>query len=279
MYESHWNLNSRPFENRHDASYYYPSESHQAALLKLRYAVENRRGATVLCGMSGMGKTLILQSLSEQLPEFVSTFVSINYPAMDADQLIRTMALRLAGSGRDSRKLDVAESISLIDEVVAEHAKHEKQIVIAIDEAQLLEQYNLIEPIRLLLNLGAQSKAGESSITLILCGQSTLLPHVQRNISLDERIAVRCILNRFALDETAAYIGHRIRSSEGQVERIFEPSALETIHGLTQGVPRRINRLCDLALMVGYAQEASRIDSQLIEEVHSELTTPSLSID
>ena len=60
MYESHWNLNASPFDNRFDSEFYYPSESHQAALLKLMYSIETRRSAALLCGDSGMGKSMLV---------------------------------------------------------------------------------------------------------------------------------------------------------------------------------------------------------------------------
>ena len=63
MYETYWQLSQKPFENVTDARFYYPSESHQAALLKLRYAIENRRGAALLAGPSGCGKTLLTTML------------------------------------------------------------------------------------------------------------------------------------------------------------------------------------------------------------------------
>lgn len=274
MYESHWNLASRPFENQHQANFYYPSEIHQAALLKLRYAIENRRAAAVLCGSSGMGKTLLIQSLKDQLPDFIAPMASLVFPAMEPSQFLRSIALRLAQETNLSLINDTASAIATIEHALREYAKSNRHVVLAIDEAHLLELYGLIEPLRLLLNIGAEIGPGESALTLLLIGQATLLPNIQRNVSLDERIAVRCVLNRLNIDEMVGYIGHRIRAAGGQLEQIFENNALELIYSLTQGVPRRINRLCDLALMVGYAQEADRIDARLIDEVHSELSTP-----
>jgi general secretion pathway protein A len=78
-------------------------------------------------------------------------------------------------------------------------------------------------------------------------------------------------LNRFSIEETNSYIGHRMRSVGGNVEAIFENDALDAIHSLCEGVPRRINSLCDLALMVGYAQEQNSIKLDMIENVHREL--------
>ncbi len=63
MYEAFWQLESKPFENTADPSYYFPAETHQGALLKLRYVVENRRAAALLTGGSGLGKSLLTQTL------------------------------------------------------------------------------------------------------------------------------------------------------------------------------------------------------------------------
>ncbi|GAG08635.1 unnamed protein product, partial [marine sediment metagenome] len=63
MYESYWQLTTRPFDNGDDSRFYFPSESHQGALLKLRYAVENRRGGALLSGAAGLGKTLLANML------------------------------------------------------------------------------------------------------------------------------------------------------------------------------------------------------------------------
>ncbi len=73
---------------------------------------------------------------------------------------------------------------------------------------------------------------------------------------------------------TSAYVQHRLRESGANADRIFESAALERIHLLTQGIPRRINRLCDLALMVGFAEDRSVITSELIDNVHSDLAAP-----
>ncbi len=80
MYEEHWNLTTEPFDQRIEPQFYYPSESHQAALLKLSYAIETRRAAAVLCGDSGTGKSMLVESCIEQLPETISPIVRVPYP-------------------------------------------------------------------------------------------------------------------------------------------------------------------------------------------------------
>jgi general secretion pathway protein A len=84
MYEAYWRLEHRPFENTNDPRFYYPGESHQGTLLKLRYAVENRRGGAVLAGGSGTGKTLLVQALARQLNDSCQPFVQLVFPQMSA---------------------------------------------------------------------------------------------------------------------------------------------------------------------------------------------------
>lgn len=275
MYESHWGLDARPFENRFQSEFYYPSEAHQAALLKLRYAIENRRSAAALCGQSGMGKSLLIHSLRQQLGEQDVAIAHLVYPVLEPEQLIRTIATRL-GCTTDAQACDMGLALEAIEKTLQERLSNQQQSVLVIDEAHLLEQHGLLEPLRLLLNIASGCEEAESALTIIFCGQATLLPHLQRNPALEERLAVRCVMPRFSLDETIAYIGHRIRAGGGQVESIFETPSLEMVYSLTQGIPRRINRLCDLALMIGYAQEARKIDTVLLENVHHELAVPSL---
>jgi general secretion pathway protein A len=84
-------------------------------------------------------------------------------------------------------------------------------------------------------------------------------------------VAVRCLLPAFSAEETTAYISHRLRQAAGSIEAIFDAEALEAVHQFSEGVPRRINALCDLALIVGYAQEQSMVNAALVESVYREL--------
>jgi general secretion pathway protein A len=91
---------------------------------------------------------------------------------------------------------------------------------------------------------------------------------------LEERLSVKCLLRRFTLEESISYIQHRLLvASAVDAHSVFDPSALETIHCLADGVPRRINRLADLALLIGYAEEYPQITAAHVEAVAEELMT------
>jgi general secretion pathway protein A len=86
----------------------------------------------------------------------------------------------------------------------------------------------------------------------------------------EERLAVKCLLRPFSEAETAAYVEHRLRAA-GAVRRIFDPDAMPTIYALTHGIARRINRLCDLTLLIGFAEERQTLGAQQFEAVCHEL--------
>jgi general secretion pathway protein A len=138
---------------------------------------------------------------------------------------------------------------------------------VVIDEAHLLRDSGALDAIRLLMNF---QHRGEPLAFFLLVGQTPLVLAARRNAALDERLAVTCVLNRLSERETTAYIQHRL-SAAGAKRAIFEASALRAIYELTHGIPRRVNRLCDLALLVGYGEELPAITGSHIESIHAEL--------
>ena len=108
--------------------------------------------------------------------------------------------------------------------------------------------------------------------SLIFSGQNELLSRIRRIPQLDERLGVKCILRPMGYEETLGYVTHRIRMG-GVSRALFAPDAMEALFELSGGIPRQINRLCDLALLVGYAEEQMRINGPQIEAVCNELVT------
>jgi type II secretory pathway predicted ATPase ExeA len=161
----------------------------------------------------------------------------------------------------------IDQSVRRIERVLHASAQAGKHAIIAIDEAHLLRETKAFEAIRLLMNFHHD---GQPLATFLLAGQTGLALSVRRLPALDERIAVTCILTRLSAEETGRYIHHRLAAA-GAKWTIFESSAVDIIHQLTHGIPRRINRLCDLALLVGYGEELRTINGQQIESIHQEL--------
>jgi len=265
MYAAYWKLDCRPFDNATTPPFYYPSQAHKATLLKLRYAVENRRGAALMAGASGLGKTLLVQSLFDGLPDEYRPLVHLKFPQMPSASLLAFLADELTGHRSANTAIDC--SLHRIEDFLAKNVEQGRRAALVIDEAHLLRDAEVLETIRLLLNF-------EPAWTMLLVGQPGLLPVLKRMPELEERFGVKCLLRRFTMDESIGYIKHRMAAAgAADTNAVFDASALETIHQLSDGVPRRINRLCDLALLVGYAEEHSKIRADHIEAIAEELET------
>jgi type II secretory pathway predicted ATPase ExeA len=266
MYQSYWQLDSRPFEQTSDPRFHFPAEAQRGALLKLRYVLENCRGAAMLAGESGLGKTLLVQKLISELEASFTPRVHLVFPQMPPDQLLTYLADHVTGQF-SPLTATVDQSVRRIERTLHANAQSGKHAIIAIDEAHLLSDRRALEAIRLLMNF---QHNGQPTATFLLSGQTNLVLSVRRLPPLDERMAVTCVLTRLSAEETGRYIEHRLAAA-GAKRAIFEPSAIEAIQQLTHGIPRRINRLCDLALLVGYGEELPMLTGQHIESIHQEL--------
>ncbi len=269
MYKDYWQLETKPFESASDDRFRYPAEAQQAALHKLRYVIESRRAAALLAGPPGIGKTMLMQTLHEQLGESFGPFVQIVFPLMSSRDLLAYLAEQLGAPPADSPQGTLEESLRRLAFVFQENRRRDQHTVIVIDEAQLLEDAGLLETLRLLLNLRAES---EQAFTLVLSGQPGLLSAMQRNAALDQRLDIKVLLKPFAADETAGYIAHRLRAA-GATREIFAEDAVRLAHQLAGGIPQRINRLCDLALLVGFAERQPTIEAVQLQAVSDELVT------
>lgn len=269
MYENYWQLTQKPFENAADLRFYYPAESHQSALLKLRYAIENRRGGALLAGPSGCGKTLLTAMLPSILGESFTPLVRMVFPQMSTPELLAYLAEELDGDAAGGGSSSVDASIRRIQKSLAANSEKGRHAVLVIDEAHLLESARTFEALRLLLNFEPN---GTPAMTLLLVGEPAILPIFDRMPQWEERLGVKCLLRPFHESETAAYVEHRLRVA-GATRSIIEPNAIPTLHELTRGNARRINRLCDLALLIGYAEEQSTLSAGHFEAVCRELVT------
>ena len=270
MYENYWDLETNPFESQADSRFFFHSDTHQAALLKLRYLVEQNKGAGLLVGGSGSGKTFLTSLLTEQLSEVFRPLIHLVFPQMSSPELLAYLAVELGAqeSTVSSEAGGLDRTLRHIQQQLAHFAQREQHPVIVVDEAHLIEDPRAFQSLRLLLNF---SQHNGTAFTLILAGQRELLSRVHRLPQLEERIGVQCVLRPLSQDETHHYVEHRLQAA-GATRPIFEAASLDTVFELSGGIPRKINRLCDLALLVGYADNSRLISPSQVEAVSEELT-------
>jgi len=273
MYEAYWNLARRPFDGGGDLRAYYPGEAHQGTLLKLRYAVESRNGAALLTGNAGTGKTLVAKLLMDRLAAEFQPRIHLTFPQMSTPELMAYLAEELGAEGAGSTGAansgtpSLDRSVRSIERALTQNSAAGRHAVVVVDEAHLLDSTRTFEALRLLLN---REHDGRPMLTLVLVGQPGLLPSLGRMPTLEQRMGVKCLLRSLTRDETHAYVQHRLQAAEGPTN-LFLPEALDTVYAVARGVPREVNRLCDLALLLGFADEAKSIDAARIEAVAQEL--------
>jgi general secretion pathway protein A len=271
MHEPYWQLDRPAFECDADPQFYFPASSHEGALLKLRYVVEHRKGAALLAAPHGMGKTYLTHILSAELGDEHYVVVRVVYPKLQPTELLCDFAARL-GSSVDWRDEESGERVlRRLEQRLEQLTIEQRQAVLIVDEAHLLDAEHL-QTLQLLMNL---RDAPRLDFTLILVGQPELLPRVRRVRGLDSRIAARTTLRPLSVEETAEYASHRLRIA-GRADSPFSDDALRTICELSQGAPRRINQLCDLALLIGYADEARQLTAVDAEAAAAELACVSV---
>jgi general secretion pathway protein A len=267
MYEKHWGLQKTPFGTDRDAESFFAGNTHQSALLKLRFLVDHRRGAGLLVGPSGAGKTRLLQALLPDGDGNPNPVVRIVYPLMSPLELLCFILRELnEGPSAVGGSMDVV--LNQLIERLRTLTEQQRPAVIIVDDAHTIPDRHIFQSLHLLLNLQQHQGA---DFTLILAGQPELAGMTKRLPQLEDRISIPCVLTALDAVETAAYVEHRLRAA-GAANAIFTRDALEAVHELSGGLPRRINRLCDFSLLVGFAENLGLIDAQQIEGVSTELS-------
>lgn len=270
MYRNHWNLHSRPFENNFDGRYLYDAAAFQAAELKLRYAIDSRLGAALLTGPSGTGKTLMTHTLQNTLPETATPFVRIGYPQFSPRELWAYLAAELSpGESTPPADAGLDHLARQIEHALSAHAAEGRSPIVVVDGADQIERLAVFQSLERLVEPLA---GGRRNVTLLLVGEPSLVPRLRRAGALAERIAVSCQLSAFSQEETCEYIEHRLHMA-GANRAIFDDGALQAVFELSAGVPLRINHLCELSLLVGFAEQATSVSAEQVNAVAEELVS------
>ncbi len=266
MYKTHFGLSENPFSIAPDPRYLFMSERHREALAHLLYGIESNGGFVLLTGEVGTGKTTVCRCLLEQVPENVDIALILN-PKLSVEELLATICDELHiryPKGRTSIKGFIDR---LNTRLLEAHARGRNTVLI-VDEAQNLST-DVLEQLRLLTNLETNR---HKLLQIILLGQPELREALARPElrQLAQRITARFHLEPLSRSEVAAYVKHRL-SVAGLHERLFPDSAINRLYHISKGIPRRINVLCDRALLGAYAQNARRVDARTLEKAAEEV--------
>jgi len=264
MYESYWGLIEKPFQNTPDPRFLYHSKQHEEALSRLVYAIRERVGGAMLTGVFGCGKTLIGRTLMKELHQEKYKVAYLTNPQMGYLELLLLITHELGKTDLPTKKTEVLTNIVFVAlrDILNENYKEGKETVIVVDEAHIISSAEVFEGLRLLLNFQEEDRF---LLTLILMGQPELKTKVSELRQFEQRIAIKCHLDHLSQEDTGKYIQHRYTVAGGKAFP-FTEDALSAIYEYSGGIPRRINRLCDLCLLSGFAKQTTTINQEMIQE-------------
>ena len=110
---------------------------------------------------------------------------------------------------------------------------------------------------------------GDALVTLILSGHQDLLKSILADPSLRQRLQIFWELAPLTESQTVEYVHHRMRSAGGDIW-VFDDDSLREIFVASQGLPRMINNICDVALLVGCAMNVPRITPDVAQRAAQE---------
>ncbi|MBI5891281.1 MAG: AAA family ATPase [Nitrosomonadales bacterium] len=263
MYQTFYGLKENPFSIQPDPEYLYFGRRHTYAYAMMEFGIKNRAGFMVVSGEIGCGKTTLIRHLLNNLAPDRTVGLVYNTHREIANLLEWIMlALGLPYEGKSNVALFDAFQSFLIEQYGLGHC-----VLLIIDEAQNLSP-DALESLRMLSNINADKN---QLLQIMLVGQPQLKDLLMRPDlqQFAQRVEVDFHIKPFAASDVRSYIEHRLAVA-GRTTPLFTPEACSRVAEASQGIPRRINILCNTAMVYGFSSEAELIDVDLIEEVLSD---------
>jgi type II secretory pathway predicted ATPase ExeA len=260
MYESFYNFQEKPFSLLPDSDFLYLGKRHQEALSLLEYGLMQGASMVLITGEIGCGKTTLVRHLikNQDLEMIVGNITNTH---QTFGELLKWVMLAFGLEFRDQDKVELYRN--LVEFLQAKYQEG-KRVTLIIDEAQNLSA-EALEELRMLSNINVDK---EQMLQIILVGQPELRQTLVRPElrQLTQRIGVDYFLDSMNPQETLEYIRHRLQVAGGRAD-LYDIESIREIYLNSNGVPRLINTICDTALVYGYAEQATTIHKELIDEV------------
>ncbi len=270
MYTNYFNLKQQPFSIAPDPRYLFMSERHREALAHLLYGIGSGGGFVLLTGEIGAGKTTVCRCFIEQIPDNCRLAYIFN-PKLTVEELLLTICdeFRIELPPASSGALGVKGYVDAINGYLLDSHARGNNNVLVIDEAQNLSP-QVLEQLRLLTNLETSER---KLLQIILIGQPELRTMLARPEleQLAQRVIARYHLGPLSVSETGAYVTHRLTVAGAHPGNPIPASLAPLIHRLTQGVPRRINLLCDRALLGAYVENSREVTPKILRRAAQEV--------
>lgn len=266
MYEAFYGLNSKPFQLNPDPSFYFGSKQHRRAAAYLDYGLHQNEGFIVITGEVGAGKTTIVRGMLDSLDQTKVVAAHLVSTQLDAEDTLRLVGAAFGLRTKDVSKADVLMSLEAF--LISETGKG-KRCLLIVDEAQNLTP-RAVEELRMLSNF---QYGNHALLQSFLVGQPEFRqilqsPHLMQ---FRQRVIAACHIGPLDVEETRAYIQHRLTCAGSSGLPEISPEAFEAIFKASSGIPRRINSVCDRLLLFGYLSNQKSFGVADVEEVAKEI--------
>jgi len=250
MYEAYWSLRENPFRSGGHDRFHFAGRGQEEAQARLTYSLRSGRGMVLLTGRTGNGVTTALERFARGCDGRI-----IRNPACGTAEALEALAsaLEAPAGGR---------AYDAVVKTIASMASP----VLLWDDAHLVAPQAL-EILRLLCDIPC---AGETRLTAVIAGEVALEDKVHATPALAGRVEISFRLPPLEEDELKPYLETRLTAA-GAGRPLFEDEAFSTIGFHAGGNPRRINALCDGALLLGATEKVPMVTRDIIRRAAAEM--------
>jgi len=262
MYHSYWGIGGSPFQNRLDPSKFYESPTHEEAIARLDFLVKGHRRLGLLLGPAGSGKSFVLEVFADRLRREGCPTATVSAFGVESVEFLAQVAV---GFGLNpDLGLAAMDLWRLLGDRIAEFRYQRMETVLLVDDADSASREVLVQLTRL-----AKSDPGpDSLLTIVLAGQPSQIGRL--GAPLLELAELRIDLEPWEPADTIHFVESALQKA-GRTTPVFAEPAIEKLHQLAQGVPRRVSQLADLALVAGAGRNLDSIDADTVDSVCQEL--------
>ena len=262
MYQAHWGLQESPFRGDLDPNSFYPSPTHEEALARLNFLVEQHHRVGLLIGPAGSGKSLLFEVFAQRLRRKGRSVAKLSLLDVEPGEMLWLLASQWGLTVAWPHSTAVLWR-ALSDRLIENRYQQLPTVVLLddVDQASAPVLQHLNRLVRL-------EPSPQMRLTIVLAGRNEGMAKLGE--SLLGLVELRIDLEPWQQADTQQYV-KSLLSQAGREKPVFAPRAVDRLHELAHGIPRRVSQLADLALLAGAGQNLDQINAGVVEEAYQEL--------
>lgn len=262
VYTDFWNLAFHPFANDNRPETFVPSQTATLCIGRLRYSLGMGMGASALFGEPGVGKSRVARIVAQEFA--AARWLTAYFPSpvggpRDILAALSPEAAMAVPAG--------APGMMELQNFLLDRSRRHQPILLVVDDVQTTRGTDFLETIRTLLNI---ENDGVKALSILLVGQAGMERKLAAASGFDSQLIIRALIEPMRVEETRLYILARLKAA-GSEKGIFTKQAAELVVQYSKGLPRQVNRLCELSLVIAYGLEESKVKPEIVEMAAADL--------